>query len=87
MRRNGKGAAVLLTASLLLVGCGEVGRYQLVVTPPFEGDGRYWDTQCHVLDTRTGEVLSRDGNDGVMVRWDPVNKTGSVDTITVTKRK
>jgi hypothetical protein len=57
----------------------------MVVTPPFEGESRAWGTQCHVLDTRTGEVLSRYTNDEIMVTWDPVNKTLLFDSLAVTR--
>ena len=87
MRRNGIGATGLLTASLLLVGCGEVGRYQMVVTPPFEGDTRYWNTQCHVLDTKTGVVYIKYALDANTSEWDPTNKTQQFDSLTVTENK
>jgi len=84
MRRNGIGATGLLTASLLLVGCGEVGRYQMVVTPPYEGSAHYWNTQCHVLDTKTGVVFIRYGTEATMIGWDPANRTLRYDSLTVT---
>ena len=77
----------LVAVAILLSSCGEVGRYQMVVTPPFEGESRYWSTQCHVLDTKTGKVLTRYANEDLMVTWDPVNKTVRFDSLAVTDTK
>ena len=77
----------LLTASLLLVGCGEVGRYQMVVSPPFEGEVTSWGTQCHVLDTKTGVVFIRYAKGKEMIVWDPTNTTLQYDSLTLTVKK
>ena len=87
MKRKHISSVALVTGSLLLSSCGEVGRYQMVVTPPFEGQGRYWTPQCYVLDTKTGEVLTRIRKEDQMVKWDPVNRTLRYDSLTVTYLK
>lgn len=85
MKRKHIIAAALIAGALLLSSCGEVGRYQMVVTPPDEGyeGGYYWDTECYVLDTKTGKVWwHRSGP--VMMSWDPANKTLRIDSMAIT---
>ena len=79
--------AALLTALLSLASCGEVGRYQMVVTPPFEGGQHYWETETYVLDTKTGVVFRRVLGDRDMSTWDPVNKAFNTDSLAVTFNK
>ena len=59
----------------------------MVVTSPFEGQGRHWNGQCYVLDTKTGVVCLRLDRDERMLKWDPANRTLRYDTLTVTNRK
>jgi hypothetical protein len=80
-------AVALLTGSLLLSSCGEAGRYQMVVTPPHEGDTRDWHPTYHVLDTKTGVVWTRYAQEEHMLTWDPANKTLKFDSLQVTLLK
>ena len=84
MERNYISTLALAIGSLLLSSCGEAGRYQMVVTPPYEGESRTFRTQCYVLDTKTGEVFTRYSNEKEMSQWDPHNKTLKYDSLTVT---
>ena len=73
-------ALALLTTTLFFLSCtNKPGRYQMVVTPPFEGDSRYWGAQVYVLDTQTGRVYkeSTQFNRKGVFQWDPINATQS----------
>ena len=79
--------AALLGAILSLTSCGEVGRYQMVISPPFEGGQHYWEAETYVLDTKTGVVFRRAVGDRDMSTWDPVNKAFNTDSLAVTFNK
>jgi hypothetical protein len=80
-------AVALVTGSLLLGSCGEAGRYQMVVTPPYESKFLLFHPTYHVLDTKTGVVWTRYAKEEGMVTWDPANKTLKYDSLQVTYLK
>jgi len=78
----------LVIGVLLLVGCENgPGRYQMVVTPPFEGDYTNYAPRVYVCDTRTGAVYYKARNDmkklgiekmdpvNYSITWSPLTKT------------
>ena len=58
MKKNLRLASVFLIL-ILMNSCGnKVGRYQMVVSPPVEGETKYYDPAVIVCDTKTGKVWS-----------------------------
>ncbi len=84
VKMNALIGAALLGATLSLTSCGEVGRYQMVVTSPYDGDDTDYSPAICVLDTKTGEVFYRHTHWQEMVSWDPLNKTYQSDSLIVT---
>jgi hypothetical protein len=77
-------AALLML--VLLNSCGnEVGRYQMVITPPMEGQTKYYDPMVTVCDTKTGQVWSRIATEKAQAVWNPMDKTLTVESIEVLK--
>jgi hypothetical protein len=74
-----------VVALILLAGCERPGRYQVVVTPSFEGASNVYTPMIVVCDTRTGEVYTRALLARDFTHWDPVERSYTWDTLKIIK--
>lgn len=79
----------LASAFLILIlmnSCGnKVGRYQMVVSPPVEGETKYYDPAVIVCDTKTGKVWSHFVSGKSQMMWNPVDESVSISTLKIKK--
>lgn len=76
---------LLVAAFLLFSSCGEVGRYQMEVTPPYSSGGTEYDPILYVCDTKTGKVWVNPTTDLTLVTIDLEEKERFEEKLSNTK--